>query len=64
MDEDEAMLMWQDVLDLVAAGKTNLVCPFCKKGQIQVKPVEGTKMTRLECAACRQFVQGRFADEQ
>ncbi len=64
MDQEEAMLLWQDVLDLVQAGKTDLPCPFCKKGQIQVKQVEGTRMTRLECPACRQYVQGRFADEQ
>jgi ribosomal protein L37AE/L43A len=64
MDQDEAMLLWQDVLDLVAAGRTGeLVCPFCKKGQVQVKEIEGTKQTRLECPACRQFIVGRFRQE-
>jgi transposase-like protein len=64
MDEEEAMMMWQDVLDLVAAGRTSdLTCPFCKKGQVQVKKIEQTRQTRLECSACRQFIVGHLADE-
>jgi transposase-like protein len=64
LDEDEAMLLWQDVLDLVASGRTSdLPCPFCKKGQIQVKDNEVTRQSRLECPSCRQFIVGRFRQD-
>ena len=64
MDEDEAMMLWQDTLDLVASGRTSdLQCPFCKKGVIQVKNDEQSRRTRLECPSCRQFIVGRMADD-
>ena len=64
MDEDDAMMMWQDTLDLIASGRTtDLACPFCKKGNIQVKKDEASRQTRLECPSCRQFLVGRMAGD-
>jgi hypothetical protein len=64
MDEDE-VIIWQDVLDSVAAGRvTNLQCPFCqevgKKGEIRVD--RQPQRTRLECASCKRFIEGRMAE--
>jgi hypothetical protein len=56
------MILWQDVLDLVMAGRTsNLQCPFCKQGQIKVDrtPIK----TRLECEKCRHFIEGALQPE-
>ncbi len=56
------MILWQDVLDLVMAGRTsNLVCPFCKAGQIKI--VKRERTTRLVCEGCRQFLEGSFLDQ-
>jgi hypothetical protein len=61
MNEEDSLL-WQDVLDEVAAGRTqSLQCPFCKKGEIAVSQIE--RVTRLECKACRRFIEGRMATE-
>lgn len=59
MDEEAAMI-WQDVLDEVAAGREqNLRCPFCDKGQVTVDRNE--QRVRLECGACRRYIEGRMA---
>lgn len=63
MGEDDVVL-WQDVLDDVAAGKkTGLQCPFCeadgKRAEIVVSQRE--QVTRLECRLCRKFIEGRMA---
>ncbi len=61
MDEDEEVI-WQDVLDSVAAGRvSNLQCPFCKKGAIKVD--RQPQRTRLECATCKRFIEGRMASD-
>jgi hypothetical protein len=58
---EEDMIYWQDVLDLIAAGRTsNLVCPFCKKGQVQVTQRE--RVTRVECPACCRFIEGQMQE--
>ncbi len=58
---EEAAILWQDILDLVMGGRvSNLACPFCQKGQIQVTKLART--TRLECPSCRQFIEGAFQD--
>ena len=37
-EEDETMIVWQDVLDEINAGRrSGLVCPSCKKGQLQIE---------------------------
>ncbi|MDB4964464.1 MAG: hypothetical protein JWN44_153 [Myxococcales bacterium] len=59
MDEEAAMV-WQDVLDAVAAGREqNLRCPFCSKGEVFVDRNE--LRLRLECRACRRYIEGRMA---
>jgi len=61
MDEDE-VIMWQDVLDEVAAGRTrSLRCPFCKKGDIKL--TQEPPKTRLECASCRRFIEGKMQQD-
>lgn len=58
---DEDMIYWQDVLDSIAAGRTgNLLCPFCKKGQVQVTQRE--RVTRVECPTCRRFIEGQMQE--
>ena len=55
------MIYWQDVLDAVAAGRTsNLACPFCKRGAIQV--TQKDRVTRLECPTCRKFIEGNMQE--
>lgn len=59
-DEDEILL--QEVLDLVMAGRTSEIqCPWCKKGILQVSKKD--KTTRLTCPGCRKFVDVGLADE-
>ena len=53
------MIKWQDVLDLIAAGRPEgLTCPFCQQGIIQIK-TEG-RVTKVTCPSCRRFVEGSF----
>jgi hypothetical protein len=60
VDEDAAMV-WQEVLDEVAAGRTtNLRCPFCNKGEIAVD--RNVERVRLECRGCRRYIEGRMAE--
>jgi hypothetical protein len=57
--DEEAAMVWQDALDLVAAGRANdLRCPFCNKGEVTVDRNE--QRLRLECRACRRFIEGQF----
>ena len=59
MDEEAAMA-WQDVLDDVAAGRErDLVCPFCSKKEVVVDRNE--QRLRLECRACKRYIEGRMA---
>jgi hypothetical protein len=56
-EEDE--ILWQDVLDQVAAGRVqDLRCPFCQQGKITLD--ETPERTRLECRACRRFIEGKL----
>lgn len=58
MGEDD-FIYWQDVLDDIAAGKTSaLVCPFCRAPALKVE--QRGPVTRVECGACRHFIEGRF----
>ena len=60
MDEDD-IIYWQDVLDLVAAGRTSeLSCPFCERGRVQV--TRTGRVTRLECPSCRKFIEGSMPE--
>lgn len=59
--EDEDLIIWQDVLDLIQAGRTDLTCPFCKKMQVQVTQRE--RVTRIMCPGCRKFIEGAMQAE-
>ena len=55
----EALIAWQDVLDMVAAGRPSEVgCPFCNHRPLTVEEVEHS--TRISCPKCKKFIQGRF----
>jgi len=64
MDEDDIVL-WQDLLDEVAAGRSKgLRCPFCPpttKGSEVVVTKEGFK-TRVECQVCHRYLEGRMGE--
>jgi hypothetical protein len=66
MSEDD-LYMWQDLLDDVAAGRTqSLRCPFCSNGAVQVTQTGGEgrpQRTRLECGACRRFIEGKMGQD-
>lgn len=58
MDE-EAVIVWQDVLDEIAAGRPHsLSCPYCSHTPLRVE-TEGRR-TRIECDACHKFIEGTF----
>ena len=55
--DDEDMIVWQDVLDLIQAGRgDDLTCPFCKSTQLKVTQRE--RVTRIMCPGCRKFIEG------
>ena len=56
MDEED-MIVWQDVLDLIQAGRGDgLQCPFCKTGALTVTQKE--RVMRIMCSSCRKFIEG------
>ena len=58
MDE-EALIAWQDVLDMVVAGRPgDTGYPFCNHRPLTIEEVEQT--TRISCSKCKKFIQGRF----
>lgn len=58
MDE-EALIAWQDVLDMIMAGRPNdLSCPYCNHRPLTVEEVDFS--TRISCGKCKKFIQGRF----
>jgi len=59
MDEEE-LIVWQDVLDEIAAGRrAGLACPHCRAQPLAVDD-EPTGVTRISCPSCRRFLEGRF----
>ena len=57
--DEEALVAWQDVLDMVAAGRPSEVgCPFCNHRPLTIEEVENS--TRISCGKCKKFIQGRF----
>lgn len=53
------MIAWQDVLDMVVAGRPGDVgCPFCSHRPLTIEEIEYT--TRISCPKCKKFIQGRF----
>jgi len=58
--DEEALIAWQDVLDMVMAGRPNEVgCPYCNHRPLTIEEVENS--TRISCSKCGKFIQGRFA---
>jgi hypothetical protein len=57
--DEEALIVWQDVLDMVAAGRPSEVgCPFCNHRPLTIEEVEYS--TRISCPKCKKFIEGRF----
>jgi transcription elongation factor Elf1 len=57
--DEEALIAWQDVLDMVVAGRPNdLGCPYCRHRPLKVEEVDNS--TRISCSKCGKFIQGRF----
>lgn len=58
--DDEALILWQDVLDEIQAGReADLTCPHCHKKPLVIEHELDGK-TKVSCRACGQFLQGRF----
>ncbi len=58
---EEDAIVWQDILDLIQAGRTDLTCPFCRKAQVEVTRRE--RVTRVMCPNCRKFIEGTMQSE-
>jgi len=53
--DEEALIAWQDVLDMVAAGRPSEVgCPFCNHRPLMIEEVEHS--TRISCGKCKKFI--------
>jgi hypothetical protein len=60
MDEEE-LILWQDVLDEIAAGRREgLACPHCSARPLTVEE-RPAGATRIQCPSCQRFLEGRFA---
>ncbi len=60
MDEEE-LIVWQDVLDEIAAGRrAGLACPHCGGRPLSVEDDPATGATRISCPRCQRFLEGRF----
>ena len=61
MTNEEDMVVWQDILDLIMAGRAeDLQCPFCHKANLEVS-MKGL-VTRVMCPSCRKFIEGRMQE--
>ncbi len=59
MDE-EALIVWQDVLEMVLNKRPNEVgCPHCGHRPLTIEEVENR--TRISCDKCKKFIEGQFA---
>jgi hypothetical protein len=53
--DEEALIVWQDVLDSIMAGRSNdLTCPYCGNRPLLVEQVEFS--TKISCNKCRKFI--------
>ena len=60
--DEEALMPWMDVLDMVNAGRPSEVgCPFCSHRPLTIEEVEHS--TRISCPKCKKFIQGRFQQQ-
>ena len=61
--DDEQMILWQDTLDEIMAGRRDgLVCPSCKKGKLKID--EQPRGIRISCPNCKQFIDGSMTDPE
>jgi len=63
--DEELAIRWQDVLDEIAAGRSdNVVCPYCGHGPMTVAPVAAGQAghMRISCPRCGQFIEGIFTN--
>jgi transcription elongation factor Elf1 len=59
--DEEELIIWQDVLDQVAARRADqLACPHCGATPLAVED-RPTGVTRISCATCGRYIEGRFA---
>jgi hypothetical protein len=60
--DEEALIIWQDVLDEVLAGRADsLSCPRCGHNPLEVtRNPEG--LTRIACRGCGEYLEGRFGN--
>jgi hypothetical protein len=57
--DEEALIAWQDVLDMVVAGRPNDAgCPYCNHRPLTIEEVDSS--TKISCSKCGKFIQGRF----
>ena len=57
--DEEALIVWQDVLDMVVNGRPNEVaCPYCNHRPLTIEEID--QSTRISCSKCGKFIQGRF----
>ena len=60
MDE-EALILWQDVLDEIAAGRGDgMSCPHCSHRPLEIERLP-ERITKVTCTSCKKFIEGRFA---
>lgn len=58
MDE-EALMLWQDVLEMVVNKRPNEIgCPHCGHKPLVIEEIDHT--TKISCTKCKQYIQGRF----
>ena len=58
--DEEALIIWQDVLDEVAAGRSgSLSCPKCGHTPLEVSRT-ATGRTKITCSKCGEYLEGRF----
>jgi transcription elongation factor Elf1 len=57
--DEEALIAWQDVLDMVVNKRPNdVACPYCNHRPLTIEEIENA--TRISCGKCKKFIQGRF----
>ncbi len=63
-NQEEEIILWQDVLDSIAAGRPDgIVCPFCKGGALNVEN-QTVRGLRVSCPKCKKFIEGSLAETE
>ena len=64
MADEEDLIIWQDLLDEVAAGRTSgLVCPFCRGGAVQIEQGERGRVA-ITCPKCKKYIEGSLGSDE